>query len=188
MTASYTYIIQLFPDNVGLAFGITETCIGVGMSIGPAVGGLLYGIGGYGLPFYVLGAFVLLNLPISWYFVKPVSEEDEQSSNENSDSSEGYSVTYWSMIKNPKVLIVSLALAAATSAQSFLEPTVEPHFRTFGLTPEFVGLVFLVMSFAYALFSPFCGWFSSKFANKAPIMFLGLVLTVVGYVLLGKCS
>ena len=71
MTASYTYIIQLFPDNVGLAFGITETCIGVGMSIGPAVGGLLYSIGGYGLPFYVLGAFVLLNLPISWYFVKP---------------------------------------------------------------------------------------------------------------------
>lgn len=71
-TASYTYIIQLFPENVGLAFGLTETCVGIGMSLGPAVGGLLYGLGGYGLPFYVLGGFVLLNIPVCWFLVKPI--------------------------------------------------------------------------------------------------------------------
>lgn len=71
-TASYTYIIQLFPDNVGLAFGLTETCVGIGMSLGPAVGGLLYGLGGYSLPFYVLGSFILATGPLCAYFVAPI--------------------------------------------------------------------------------------------------------------------
>lgn len=74
-TASYTYIIQLFPDNVGFAFGLTETCVGVGMSLGPAVGGLLYGLGGYGLPFYVLGTFVLATAPLCMYFVDPIDRK-----------------------------------------------------------------------------------------------------------------
>lgn len=42
------------------------------MSLGPAVGGFLYSAGGYGLPFYVLGGFVLLNLPVCWFLVKPL--------------------------------------------------------------------------------------------------------------------
>lgn len=74
-TASYTYVIHLFPDNVGLAFGLTETCVGVGMSLGPAVGGLLYGIGGYGLPFYVLGSFVLATGPLCYLFVDHIDSE-----------------------------------------------------------------------------------------------------------------
>lgn len=74
-TASYTYIIHLFPDNVGLAFGLTETCVGVGMSLGPAVGGLLYGLGGYGLPFYVLGSFVLATGPLCYIFVDHIERK-----------------------------------------------------------------------------------------------------------------
>lgn len=37
-TSSYTYIMYFFPDDVGTAFGLTETCVGIGMSLGPAVG------------------------------------------------------------------------------------------------------------------------------------------------------
>lgn len=76
-TASYTYIIHLFPENVGLAFGLTETCVGIGMSLGPAVGGLLYGIGGYSLPFYVLGSFILATGPLCMFFVQPLESKFE---------------------------------------------------------------------------------------------------------------
>lgn len=71
-TASYTYIMYVFPDNIGTAFGLTETCVGIGMSLGPAVGAGLYALGGYGLPFYVLGTFVLLNIPLCWYVIDPI--------------------------------------------------------------------------------------------------------------------
>jgi len=102
------------------------------------------------------------------------------------DSSE--TTSYWKMAKSPSVWIVSLVLATATSTQGYLDPTVEPHFREFGLTPEYVGLIFLVMSAAYALSSPVGGWFASKIKNKAPMMFIGLVITAFGYILLGPAN
>ena len=42
------------------------------MSLGPAIGGGLYGIGGYGLPFFVLGAIMLINIPLCLFIIKPV--------------------------------------------------------------------------------------------------------------------
>lgn len=78
-TASYTFIMQRFPDDIGVAFGIAETCVGVGMCMGPAVGSLLYTIGGYGLPFYTLGALILLCLPISAYLIKPIKSSSKLS-------------------------------------------------------------------------------------------------------------
>lgn len=74
-TASYTYIMYVFPDDIGTAFGLTETCVGIGMSLGPAVGAGLYALGGYGLPFYVLGTFVLLNIPLCWYVIDPIASK-----------------------------------------------------------------------------------------------------------------
>lgn len=73
-TASYTYIMYTFSNGVSAAFGITETFIGIGETIGPAVGGGLYALGGYGLPFYVLGSFVILTIPLSWFILKPINE------------------------------------------------------------------------------------------------------------------
>ena len=37
-----------------------ETCFGLGLILGPTVGGALYSASGYMLPFVVLGTFLLL--------------------------------------------------------------------------------------------------------------------------------
>lgn len=71
-TASYTYIMHSFPDDVSAAFGLTETFIGIGETIGPAVGSGLYSLGGYGLPFYVLGALVLLTVPLCYFKMQKI--------------------------------------------------------------------------------------------------------------------
>lgn len=78
-----------------------------------------------------------------------------------------------------------LVLATATTTQGFLDPTIEPHFRQYGIQPEYVGLVFLTMSAAYAISSPISGWFAGKIEDKAPLMVIGLMATSIGYVLLG---
>lgn len=96
--------------------------------------------------------------------------------------------SYLRMLKTPKVLVISLVLSTATSTQGFLDPTVEPHFRQYEIGPEFVGLVFLVMSAAYAISSPLAGWYTGKIHNKLPIMVVGLLVTFVGYMLLGPSS
>lgn len=63
-TASLIYIFDIFPDHIGYAFGMTETFTTLGNTFGPALGGVLYSWLGYGLPFYVLGTFAFLTLPL----------------------------------------------------------------------------------------------------------------------------
>ncbi|KAG5892966.1 hypothetical protein JTB14_015011 [Gonioctena quinquepunctata] len=43
-TASYVFVVKTFPDNLGSVIGILETFVGLGMSTGPAIGGILYSI------------------------------------------------------------------------------------------------------------------------------------------------
>lgn len=93
--------------------------------------------------------------------------------------------TYAKLVTIPKVLVMCLVLMTATTTQGFLDPTIEPHFRQYGIAPEYVGLVFLTMSAAYTISSPISGWFAGRVENKAPLMVIGLVVTSLGYVLLG---
>ncbi|XP_037076482.1 MFS-type transporter SLC18B1-like [Pollicipes pollicipes] len=58
-TAALTVVANKFLERTNTAVGITETMTGVGISLGPAIGGGLYQLGGYGLPFYVLGVLML---------------------------------------------------------------------------------------------------------------------------------
>ena len=203
-TASYTYIMHSFPDDVGTAFGITETCVGLGMSLGPAVGAAFYTLGGYGLPFYVLGTFVLLNIPFLWLVIQPICTNEKKDVNQKPEviSEDGAKVghqavtktakrrkaskfTYGKLISIPEVAVVSLVVVVVSQSQGFLDPTVEPHFRQYGLGAQFVGFVFLIMSAAYAIFSPITGWIASKMENKFPLMIIGLFLSAVGLSLLG---
>jgi MFS family permease len=43
-TASYVFVVNTFPQNIGSVLGILETFVGLGMSTGPALGGVLYSI------------------------------------------------------------------------------------------------------------------------------------------------
>lgn len=43
-TASYVFVVNMFPNNISSVLGILETFVGLGMSVGPAIGGLLYSV------------------------------------------------------------------------------------------------------------------------------------------------
>lgn len=70
LTAAAAYVMKLFQDAITMAFSYVEIFVGVALSIGPALGGFLYGLGGYELPFLVIGVLILANL-IPCYFLHP---------------------------------------------------------------------------------------------------------------------
>jgi len=86
--SSYTFIIKLFPDDISYVFSLTETACGVGLAMGPAIGGLIYSQSGYGAPFYIFGSIVLICFPLSRHFINEVDDndsiEDNKSINNNS--------------------------------------------------------------------------------------------------------
>ncbi|PRD38284.1 UNVERIFIED_CONTAM: Slc18b1 [Trichonephila clavipes] len=175
-TASCTILIDQFPDDIGTVFGFTETCIGIGMSIGPAIGGALYAVGGFGLPFFTLGGFVVFIVPLCWYMLRNIKDPSIVLNT---------SVSYKKLLSMPHVIVVCLILVVASQAQGFIDPTLEPHMRQYNLDPSIIGLLFLLLSGAYGLSSPIVGWVSGKMENKYPIMIVGLSIITLSMLLMG---
>merc|ERR1712038_2188994 len=70
LTGSFSAIAREFPDTVASMFAMIELFFGIGEIVGPVVGGALYEIGGFVLPFAVMGS-ILFCSSIFIYFVLP---------------------------------------------------------------------------------------------------------------------
>ncbi|GFX89217.1 MFS-type transporter SLC18B1 [Trichonephila clavipes] len=152
-TASCTILIDQFPDDIGTVF-----------------------VGGFGLPFFTLGGFVVFIVPLCWYMLRNIKDPSIVLNT---------SVSYKKLLSMPHVIVVCLILVVASQAQGFIDPTLEPHMRQYNLDPSIIGLLFLLLSGAYGLSSPIVGWVSGKMENKYPIMIVGLSIITLSMLLMG---
>lgn len=67
MTPLYSYIPLIYPDEVEKMIGIAEMFSALGFLFGPMLGSVFFSIGGYTLPFIVIGSLALLIIPIIGY-------------------------------------------------------------------------------------------------------------------------
>ncbi|KAF4024585.1 hypothetical protein G4228_016615 [Cervus hanglu yarkandensis] len=65
ITASSSILAKAFPNNVATVLGSLETFSGLGLVLGPPLGGFLYQSFGYEVPFIFLGCIVLLMVPLN---------------------------------------------------------------------------------------------------------------------------
>ncbi len=70
-------IAKEFPNAVATMFAVLETFFGIGMIIGPTVGGALYEAGGFTLPFASMGG-VLACAAVFCFFVLPNTNDDNR--------------------------------------------------------------------------------------------------------------
>jgi len=77
----------------------TESIFGIGFAIGPGVGSLFYSIGGFGLPFWLVGGIALVASVLIFIFVPNV----EASQDESSKGSK--SLRLLSIAKSPTLLL-----------------------------------------------------------------------------------
>ncbi|XP_008193647.1 MFS-type transporter SLC18B1 [Tribolium castaneum] len=176
-TASYVFVVNTFPQNIGSVLGILETFVGLGMSTGPALGGVLYSLGGFSMPFFVLGIVMVLFVPLNLWMLPKI--EDCNVSNRPP--------SICRLIRVPTVVITGLVVVIVSSSWAFLDPTLEPHLRQFNLTPEKIGLIFLLFSGLYGVSSPAWGWLADKVNNHWSMMVVGLFMCTIGLLLLGPC-
>lgn len=91
------------------------------------------------------------------------------------------------LIRVPTVVVTGLVVVIVSSSWAFLDPTLEPHLRQFNLTPEKIGLIFLLFSGLYGVSSPAWGWLADKVNNHWSMMVVGLFMCTIGLLLLGPC-
>ncbi|XP_016049039.1 MFS-type transporter SLC18B1 isoform X2 [Erinaceus europaeus] len=174
ITASFSILAKTFPNNVATVLGSLETFSGLGLVLGPPLGGFLYQSFGYEVPFIILGCIVLLMVPLNMYIL-PNYESDP---NEHS---------FWKLISLPKVAVIAFTIISASSCLGFLDPTLSLFvLKKFNLPPGYVGLVYLGMASSYMISSPLLGLLSDKVPYlRKWFLVLGSLITAVCYMLLG---
>ncbi|KAL7637560.1 UNVERIFIED_CONTAM: hypothetical protein RMT77_012288 [Armadillidium vulgare] len=142
-----------FPNDIGTIIGIFETGEGVGLCLGPAIGGILYMYGGFSLPFIALGIFIVFVGFISLFlnssdtdFLMPLRNKD-----------------IIILLKKTEVLLVLWFLITATFTVNLNNSNLEPHIRTFlNLSPSVISLFFALggvsFSISSILWGKLCDW------------------------------
>ncbi|KAM4771003.1 MFS-type transporter SLC18B1-like [Rhinophrynus dorsalis] len=150
MTASFSILAKAFPNNIATAMGSLEIFTGLGLVLGPPIGGILYQEFGYKIPFIALGCVVLLMIPLN-IFILP-----------RYDSVPGKD-SFWTLFTVPKILLMCFTLFSLSSSLGFLDPTLSLFIvETFHLEVAYVGLVFLGLAITYSLSSPLLGIISDR--------------------------
>jgi MFS family permease len=72
-TAALSILTNTWGKRTALAMGFYEISTGLGMIIGPLLGGCLYNVGGFGLPFWVVGGILFLGAILNYITLPKVT-------------------------------------------------------------------------------------------------------------------
>ena len=177
LSSSFTMVAKMFPANVSTMFGVVEMAFGVGMIIGPTVGGALYQVGGYTLPFGVLGGILIIQSLVSSLSLPKLKDND----NENNLADD---FGLLKALQIPSVMLSVLAVFSGSVAVGALQATLERHLAVFHLNPMQVGMMFMLYGASYAILNPWWGWLSDRVSSTF-VIFTGAVLLGLGMLLVG---
>lgn len=176
LTASFAIIAMEFPDNVATTFASLETFFGLGLIVGPTVGGALYEVGGFVTPFLVLGSTLFLSAVMT-AFVLP--DHANRRNDVTSDAS------LLKVLKIPGIMLAAASIIVTSMSIGFLSATLEPHLRQFKLSPMVLGLMFVINGGTYALTAPWWGWLCDKVLPAKVVTLLGCIILMIGFSLIG---
>uniref|UniRef100_A0A673U8Q7 Solute carrier family 18 member B1 n=1 Tax=Suricata suricatta TaxID=37032 RepID=A0A673U8Q7_SURSU len=169
ITASFSILAKAFPHNVAMVLGSLELFSGLGLVLGPPLGGFLYQSFGYEMPFILLGCIVLLMVPLNMYILPNYGKTAF--------------ISHFTNLKLNLLGILCLPLSLCPSPTcSFSFSQRNQLFKKTGS----VGLVFLGLALSYSISSPLFGLLSDKIPHlRKWFLVWGNIITAGCYMLLG---
>ena len=178
--AAYTLAgIQVGENHKGKAISIAEACFGIGTMVGPTVGGGLYDIGGFSLPFWVSGSIMVFMALVTLIFFK--ASKDCLTKKE-----EEYDISWLSLLKTPGVPISLFTVIFAGIAWSWYSASLEPFMSgAFSSSPSEVGLAYMTFGMTYTLFTPIFGYLIDRGLDGLLTCIVGNSLIAASFIFLG---
>lgn len=173
-TASFVVLAHIFSGSMSSVMGGLETCCGLGFIAGPPIGGLLYSLGGFQFPFFLVGGITMLMCILSFFLMPSIK-----------DRCDGKPHSYFPLIKECGLLIPLLATILATSSMSFVDLSLSHYLETFKLSLKIIDLMFLANSASYAITAPLWGILVDKKQCAKLVMMMGGFIGATAFVLLG---
>ncbi|XP_066286968.1 MFS-type transporter SLC18B1-like isoform X2 [Branchiostoma lanceolatum] len=170
-TAGTAILTHAFPNSAAKVMGILEVFSGLGLMAGPPIGGLLYGVGGFKMPFLVVGGMMLCCGGVVWILVPQQDDKQERKKK---------TASLLSFLRIPTIALTCGLTVVMSCSISFLDPIYQPYLSDqFEMSPTDVGLVFLLWSGVYAVTAPAFGFFADiQIASRFMITGGMVVLTV----------
>mgnify|MGYP003684968187 CR=1 FL=1 len=159
-TAAYALIAEIDPEAVSFNLGVTEISTGLGYMIGPTVGGFLFSVGGFALPFVAIGVALLPAILLILWIVP----DDRLTGRQQAAAREelAASTPMRHLLARPQIFAIALTAILGNSDYAFLEPTLAGHVESIATSSTAVGMLFSVTSLTYTLAAPLMGWLSHK--------------------------
>lgn len=192
---SYSFLSSCFTKNMLTNFARMEMCYGMGTLIGPFIGGLLYNLGGFALPFFTMGLMVtilgiiLLIPPIGALFrrVKKQSQLIQLRNRQNDYLSmtelctpESKPTSFWEFLKSPIVLLDFLVISVVFLTVAFCGINLEPFMRHGHLSNQvlLINMMFVIGNGTYAVSAFFLGKLCDRFPSLPPFIAIGGCLAI----------
>lgn len=161
-TSSYALLAELFPDRVTFYLGMLEAFTGIGVAIGPPLGGVLYGLGGFSLPFVALACALLPGVAFIHVTFGRHAEAADSAEDEGEEGADESSIA--TALQIPQVLIAIVTCVLAEATLTFVMPTFAEHATAEGLaaSPAATGVYFAANAVAYTIAAPLVGFLTSS--------------------------
>ncbi|KAL1140892.1 hypothetical protein AAG570_000820 [Ranatra chinensis] len=176
LVAAFSITAAVFPQSVATTFATLEVFYGLGYIAGPTLGGLLFSLGGYQLPFITMGSIMITVGLFIFLVLPPISK---------TEALDGEKVSMQQILRVPGVLLDSFGVVSISISIGFYAATLEPHIREFGLSPVSNGLMFIISGGTYALVAPLVGRICDKWVYPKKVMCAGSLLVITSYILVG---
>ncbi|XP_035855124.1 MFS-type transporter SLC18B1-like isoform X6 [Sander lucioperca] len=173
MTSSFAITVKIFPNNVATVLGSLEIFAGLGLILGPPVGGWFYQSFGYEVPFMLLGCFLLIMVLFNIYVLPNI----------DSDSSKD---SFFRLLTNVKVILICYVIFTQSAGLGFVDVSLSLFaMERFNLSSGYVGLIMLGLSLPYCLASPVIGYFTDKYpSTRSWFMVIGGVAIAIAFAML----
>ena len=182
---AYAYLPLLYPETVEKKISYMEILTGVGLMLGPLIGGLLYSLGGYECPFYFMAGFFFLITPVMLGRLPPdIKEKVKAEVIGEANEVKEKPISVGRFFLNRKMFMTFLIVVIPNASFGVLQPTFTNHMHDYTDNTMIISIMFSIGTFAYAFSMPIMSILPKRYDRRLWLL-IGLFLCSVSGFLLG---
>ncbi|KWX82648.1 permease [Paenibacillus riograndensis] len=168
-TSGLAILADLYPsEERGKAMGLALSGQAAGILLGPSLGGWMYQLGGYKLPFLFAAVLAIADGVLRIFLLRDLPERKS-----------GTFLSSFGLLRNRSLLLIRGVAIIGSAIPSVLEPTLPLHLQEkFNAEPGFIGMLFAIPTLSYALATPWIGKLSSRIGYKKAVL-IGLAAVAI---------
>eukprot|EP00347_Sterkiella_histriomuscorum_P003211 403365165 len=184
-TSCYAIITFVFSDNREKYIGMAEAIAGVGLMVGPVIGGFFYSAFGYFSTFFIFGIMLTLNFFIALLITPDTLNKSLEADNEDVNPKNTKKITFKMFLLNKRSMLAFLACIIVCISISYQSAFLTDVLRSEkNIPPSYNGFVLSLPMFTYTVSTVFVSSLSKRIPRRL-FIFASFILLSISMLLQG---